>query len=108
MRNALWYPGFLSPLSLLYFVEGKIAFLGFLGFLSYFSFYRVKDERLELNVSRATRNAFMFTMLCGCGVIIYGYLSKNMELLALSFPLLFGGSLLVCIHSVFYYGLLGH
>lgn len=103
MKNALWYLGFLSVLSLLYFVEGKGGFLGFAGFLPYFSIYNMSDERIEINVGRATRNAFMYVMLFGTGTITYGYLTQNQEILLPAFVLLFGGSLIVCLLSLFYY-----
>jgi hypothetical protein len=108
MKNAMWYLGFLSILSLLYFVEGKAAFLGFLGFLPYFGMYNIKDERLDMNVGRATRNAFMYVMFFGTGTIVYCYLTKNPALLGPAFSVLFGGSLLVCVLSVFYYEYTGN
>jgi len=107
MKNALWYLGFLSIFSLLFFVEGKPVFLCFLGFLSYFSLYNIKDERLEINVGKATRNAFVYMMFFGTGTIVYIYLTQSTELLAPAFPVLFGGSLLVCILSVLYYEVTG-
>lgn len=103
MKNMLWYLGFLSVLSLLYFVEGKIGFLGFLGFLPYFSIYKMGDERIEKNVGRATRNAFMYTVFVGSSTLAYGYLTKNTEILFPAFILLFGGALIVCLLSLFYY-----
>ena len=103
MKNALWYLGFLSVLSLLYFVEGKLGFIGFLGFISYFSIYKMSDERLEENVGRATRNAFMYMVFFGSATFVYGYLTKNMEIILPAFLVLFGGSLLVCLLSLFYY-----
>jgi hypothetical protein len=108
MKNAMWYLGFLSILSLLYFVEGKPGFLGFLGFLPYFGIYNIKDERLDINVGRATRNAFMYVMFFGTGTIVYCYLTKNPALLGPAFPVLFGGCLLVCVLSVFYYEFTGN
>jgi hypothetical protein len=107
MKNALWYLGFLSVFSLLFFVERKPAFLGFLGFLSYFSLYRIKDERLEINVGKATRNAFMYMMFFGTGTLVYVYLVHDPDLLAPAFPVLFGGSLLLCVLSVLYYEITG-
>ena len=103
MKNVMRYLGFLSLLSLLYFAEGKGGFLGFLGFLPYFSIYNMSDERIERNVGRATRNSFMYTVLAGSGTLVYGYLTKNMEIMLPAFALLFGGTLLVCLLSLFYY-----
>ncbi|MFH1225375.1 MAG: DUF3796 domain-containing protein [Candidatus Diapherotrites archaeon] len=103
MKNTLWYLGFLSALSLLYFVEGKAAFLGFLGFIPYFFLYKLNDERLEENLGRAARNAFMFSMLFGAGAIVCIYLTDSVWLMAPAFPVLFGGNLLVCLLSLLYY-----
>ncbi len=103
MKNMLWYLGFLSLLSLLFFAEWNVGMLGFAGFISYFSIYNMSDERIEVNIGRATRNAFMYTTFFGSGIFAYGYLTKNLEILLPAFVLLFGGSLLVCLLSLFYY-----
>ncbi|MCD4740057.1 DUF3796 domain-containing protein [archaeon] len=107
MKNMLWYLGFLSLASLLYFVEGKTAFIWFLGFLPYFGLYKVSDEMIEVNIGRATRNAFMFTTFFGVGVVAYAYLTHSIELLVPAFAILLGGNLLVCLLSVFYYEKVG-
>ena len=103
MKNIIWYLGFLSLLGLLYFVEGKIGFLGFFGFISYFSIYKISDERMEKNIGKATRNAFMYTIYFGSATIAYGYLTKNIELLIPAFVVLLGGALIICLFSLFYY-----
>jgi hypothetical protein len=103
MKNALWYLGFLSLLSLLYLKEGKTAFLWSLGFIPYFSLYRVSDERLEALVGKATRNAFMYTMGSGAAIIVYIYLFGTTEFFPIAFVLMFGGTLLICITSLLYY-----
>jgi len=103
MKNVLWYLGFLSLLSLLYFVEGKTAFLLFLSFIPYFATYNANDERIEANTGRATRNAFAYTIFFGVATIVYIYLTHSTELFAPAFVVLFGGCLLVCILSLLYY-----
>ena len=103
MKNPLWYLGFLSAVSLLYFVEGKTAFLWFLSFVPYFATYNISDERLERNLGRATRNAFVYTILFGVATIAYIYLTHSTELFAPAFVILFGGSLLICLFSLFIY-----
>ena len=109
MKNILWYLGFLSAVSLLYFVEGKTAFLLFLSFIPYFATYNISDERLEIIVGRATRNAFMYTIFFGIATIVYIYLThSSTELFAPAFVFLFGGSLIVCLLSVFYYDKVGN
>ena len=103
MKNMLWYLGFLSLLSLLYFVEGKTAFLWFLSFIPYFATYNASDERLEVNFGKATRNAFVYTIGFGVATIVYIYLTQSTGLFAPAFVILFGGSLLTCLFSLFYY-----
>ena len=103
MKNLLWYLGFLSLLSLLYFVEGKTAFLWFLCFIPYFATYNASDERLEINLGKATRNAFMYTIFFGVATIVCIYITHNTELFAPAFVFLLGGSLLVCLFSLLYY-----
>ena len=103
MKNILWYLGFLSLVSLLYFVEGKTAFLWFLSFIPYFATYNISDERLEINFGRATRNAFMFTIFFGVATIVYIYLTHSVELFAPAFVILLGGFLMVCLFSLLYY-----
>ena len=103
MKNSFWYLGFLSLLSLLYFVEGKVGFLGFLGFISYFSVYKMNDERIEVNIGKASRNAFLFTVFFGSLTVAYGYLTKNLEIMLPAFVIMFGGALIICLLSLFYY-----
>jgi hypothetical protein len=106
-KNAFWYLGFLSILSLLYFVEKKVGFLGFLGFISYFSVYKMSDERIEINIGKSTRNAFFYTVIFGSAIVSYGYLTKNLEIMLPAFIILFGGALIICLISLFYYERIG-
>jgi len=103
MKNILWYLGFLSLVSLLYFVEGKTAFLWFLCFIPYFAMYNVSDEMLELFIGKATTNAVVYTIFLGIATSVYLYLTCSTELFSAAFVALLGGSLLVCILSLFYY-----
>ena len=103
MKNILWYLGFLSLASLLYFVENQTVFLLFLGFLPYFAIYKLSDERIELNLGKASKNAFLFNILFGVGTIVFIYFTKRVELFPSAFVLLFGGSLLIGIISLLYY-----
>ncbi len=103
MKNMFWFLGFLSLLSLLYFVEWEPGMLGFIGFISYFSIYKMSDERIEVNIGRASRNSFMYTTFFGSGIFAYGYLTKDLDILLPAFVLLFGGSLIICLLSLFYY-----
>jgi hypothetical protein len=104
VKNVLWYLGTLSIISILYFVEGKTVFLWFLSFIPYFSIYKLSDERLEMIIGRATRNAFMYSIFFGVGIFVYIYMTQSViELFAPAFVILLGGSLMVCLFSVFYY-----
>ncbi len=107
MKCTFWYLGFLSLLSLLFFAEDKVGFLGFLGFISFFSVYKISDEMLEVNIGRASRNAFLFAMFFGSASLAYLYLTNGLEFLQIAFVLLFGGTLLVCLLSLFYYQKVG-
>ena len=104
MKNVLWYLGFLSVVSVLYFYEGKTVFLWFLSFIPYFSIYNLSDERLDQIVGKATRNAFMYSIFFGVCTFVYIYVThSDTELFAPAFVFLLGGSLMVCLFSVFYY-----
>jgi len=107
MKCTFWYLGFLSLLSLLFFVEGKTGFLGFLGFISFFSVYKISDEMLEANIGRASRNAFLFAMFFGSASPAYLYLTNGLDLFPIAFVLLFGGTFLACLLSLFYYQKVG-
>ena len=109
MKNVLWYLGFLSALSLLYFVDGDWLFLCWLGFAPYFATYWAKDERVELNEGRATRNAVLWVMFSGAVVIIYRAIAQNPHPMSLNwaFVLLWSGSFFVCFFSFVYYDFTG-
>ena len=101
--NKLWYMGFLSLVSALYFVTGKAAFLWFAAFAPYFALYSMSDERLEANLGKATTNAFLFTVVAGVAVIAYVPLAGSEAVFAPAFVALVGGTLLACLVSLFYY-----
>ena len=105
MRNALWYLGFLSPLSLLYFVNGNTAFAGFAAFVVYFTIYDKNDERLQANVGLATRNTFLYVIFAGAVSLIYINITKDTSYFPRAFTLIFSGSILICVLSYFFYNL---
>ncbi|MCK5396891.1 MAG: hypothetical protein KAJ33_01410 [Thermoplasmata archaeon] len=107
MKTMFWYLGFLSILSVLFFIEWEPGFLGFLGFIPYFSTYNMSDERIEINIGRASRNAFMFSTFFGSLTLAYGYISGDTDILLPAFVILFGGGLLICLLSLFYYDQMG-
>ena len=107
-KSALWYLGFLSLLSLLYFESGNPGFFGFLAFLPYFVIYRMSDERIERNIGRATRNAFLFAVLAGSASLVYIRLTgMGNDAFVEAFGLLLGGLLAVCLGSLVYYEMAG-
>ena len=103
MKNALWYLGFLSPISLLYFVTGNIAFAGFAAFAVYFTIYGENDERLQANVGLATPNTFLYVIFAGAISSIYISITKDMSYFPQAFTLLFSGSIMICVLSYFFY-----
>jgi hypothetical protein len=105
MKNTLWYLGFLSPLSLLYFITGELGFLGFAVFALYFTIYKENDERLEINTGLATRNAFLFVVFAGAISLFYINITQNNNFFPIAFVLLFSGSIVISVLSYGYYNL---
>jgi hypothetical protein len=103
MKNTLWYLGFLSPLSLLYFLTGEIGFLGFVVFALYFTIYKENDERLEMNTGLATRNAFLFVVFAGAISLFYINITLDKNFFPIAFVLLFSGSIVISVLSYGYY-----
>jgi len=55
--------GFLGLLGFLGIFTSHLGFLGFFGFFSFFSFRKIlNDERLESNISKAGKNAFVVSV----------------------------------------------
>jgi hypothetical protein len=107
-RSSLWYLGFLSFLCLLYFEGGNPGFFGFLTFVPYFVIYRMGDERIEANVGKATRNAFLFSAIAGSMELVYIRLAGLADAAFVdAFVALFTGSLMVCLLSLVFYEALG-
>ena len=103
MRNVLWYLGFLSLISLLYFVKGDPGYLLYLSFLMFFFTYNAKDERVEINEGKAARNAFLYMMITSAVCIAYVSLSKNIAFYQWGFAIVVTGALVVCVLSFKYY-----
>lgn len=107
MKNPIWYLGFLSLLSLLYSVKGTWTYLCFLGFIPFFLTYWAKDERVDVNVGRASRNAFIYVVASGAVSIVYSSLTGDVTALRWAFALLFSGCIIICVLSFLYYDLRG-
>ncbi len=57
------YLGFLGFLGFLGIFTSNLGFLGFFGFFSFFSYRKIlSDERLEENVDKAGKNAFVVSI----------------------------------------------
>jgi hypothetical protein len=107
-KSSLWCLGLLSLLSLLYLGNGNPGFFGFLGFLPYFAIYRFEDERIEANIGKASRNAFLFSVLAGSAALVYIRLTGlGNDAFVDAFGLLLGGLLAVCLGSLLYYEMAG-
>jgi len=104
MKNILWYLGFISILSILYFIKGDSGYLLFLSFaLFFFTYWTKADERINQNIGRATRNAFLYTMFSSVLSILYINLTENIDFYQWGFALVITGTLAICILSFLYY-----
>jgi hypothetical protein len=102
--------GFLGLLGLLGLVTSNPGFAGFLGFLGFFGYQgSTSDERLETNVNRAARNAFVTTVLVyALAIVAYSLFAPSnsqvtAQILVVAFALSFGLSMLVFTVSLVYY-----
>jgi hypothetical protein len=99
----LKYLGFLGFLGFLGIFTDNIGFYGFFGFFGFFSYIKViSDERLEANINKSARNAFVVfmavfviaTVIAGImkdrSVYIYAYIALViLQLVVFSFSLKF-------------------
>ena len=110
-RNLMGYLGFLGFLGLLGLVSDNPGFYGFFGFFGFWSsmWGRGSDERVDQNINRACRNAFVFTMVGSA--LLFSYMAiletavtfqMTMSLAVLWF-LSFAGGLIVFVASFIYY-----
>ena len=84
------YLGFLGMLGVLGIFTDNIGFYGFFGFFSFFIYYKViKDERLEANVNKAARNAFVVAIpVFVIATVIAGFM-KDLIVFSYAFIALF-------------------
>jgi hypothetical protein len=106
-RNIISYLGFLGFLGLLGLVTDNPGFFGFFGFFGFLSsmWGRGSDERVDQNINRACRNAFIFTMAASALLFSYMAILHPAEAfqLAVSAAALFDGSLTIFVASFVYY-----
>jgi hypothetical protein len=100
--------GFLGLLGL---VTGNSGFLGFFGFFGFWSsmWGRGSDERVDQNVNRACRNAFVFTVAASALLFSYMAVLRTAEAfqLAMSVAFFFAIGLTIFVASFFYYDRFG-
>jgi hypothetical protein len=101
------YLGFLGFLGLLGLITDNPGFFGFFGFFGFWSsiWGKGSDERVDQNVNRASRNAFVFTMAASAIVFSYIAVLRAAEAfqLAISIAALFAGGLTIFVASFIYY-----
>ena len=106
-RNLISYLGFLGFLGLLGLIADNPGFFGFFGLFGFWSsmWGRGGDERVDQNVNRACRNAFVFTMVASALLFSYTAILRTAEAfqLAMSVAVLFAGSLTIFAASFVYY-----
>jgi hypothetical protein len=77
-RSWIKYLGFLGLLCLLAVPTGNLGFLGFVTFFGYFLYRNaINDERFQINVGRAARNAFILSMAVFALSLAYGALTSR-------------------------------
>ncbi len=104
-RNIAKYLGLLGVLGVLGLVTGNPGFYGFFGFFGFFGTLVGKgsDERVERNIDRACRNAFVFVTVTSAFSFAYAGSFNAVEIYPLSLTLAFVGSMLLFASSYVYY-----
>ena len=106
-RNLIGYLGFLGFLGMLGLITGNPGFYGFFGFFGFWSsmWGKGSDERVDQNVNRACRNAFIFTIVASALLFSYIAVLRTAEAfqLAMSVAVLFAGGLMIFVASFVYY-----
>jgi len=103
--NKMGYLGLFGFLGLLGLVTGNPGFYGFFGFFGFLSalWGRGSDERVDRNVNRACRNAFVFTMAASSLFIAYIATLRAIEIFPWAFSVLFAGGMTIFVASFIYY-----
>jgi hypothetical protein len=101
-KNKLGYLGLLGLLGLLC-IAGNTGFLGFFGAFGFFAMLNnSSDERIDRNIDRASRNAFVFDIIISSLLLSYVALSKTFDALPLFVVALFQGIIVFGL-SFYYY-----
>ncbi|VVB88007.1 Uncharacterised protein [uncultured archaeon] len=104
-RNNIGYLGLIGFLGLLGLVTGNTGFYGFFGAFGFFGAVggRGRDERVERNINRACRNAFVLSVVASSISLAYAGAFKAVENYPLLLALPFVGSMLLFALSYTYY-----
>ncbi len=100
----LRYMGLLGFLGLLGIFTSNIGFLGFLGFFAFFAQgHVVHDERLDANINRAARNAFIVSVVVFVIGMIAAAVTANPAVFTYGFAVNFALILTAFAFSLQYY-----
>ncbi len=105
IRNNMGYLGLIGFLGLLGLITGNSGFYGFFGAFGFFGALGGKgsDERVERNINRACRNAFVFNAMTSSFSLAYAGVFKAVESYPLLLAIPFVGSMLLFALSYIYY-----
>jgi len=105
VRNNIGYLGLLGLLGILGFITGNSGFYGFFGFFGFFGAIggRGSDERVEKNINRACRNAFVFIIVASSISLAYAGSFNDVESYPLLLAIPFAGSMLLFALSYIHY-----
>jgi hypothetical protein len=102
-KNKLGYLGLLGLLGLLG-IAGNTGFFGFFGAFGFFAMLKnSSDERIDRNIDRASRNAFVFDIIVSSSLLSYVALSETLDALPVFIVALFQGIVVFGL-SFYYYG----
>ena len=107
-RNPMGYLGLLGFIGLLGFVTGNYGLCAFFSF-SIFGLFLVRgtDERIDRNLSRACRNAFMFTLIDLTLTLAYApFITSTSENSKLALGIAFIGTVAVFVFTWVYHQLI--
>jgi hypothetical protein len=98
------YLGFLGMLGILGIFTDNIGFYGFFGFFSFFVYCKIiRDERLEANVNRAARNAFVVAIPVFVIATVIAGIMKDLIVFSYAFIALFVLQLVTFSFSLKFY-----
>lgn len=94
----LWLLGFLGLLGLVTSNEG---FYGFFGFFGFFGLgLMASDERLQANINKSARNAFISSIILFVASVIFSVLTSNRSVFMYAFTVNFALMIIVFVVSL--------